>query len=136
MTARVVDAFERAHQSPAQPITTGLFAPEPTEAAFRATDPGTSMEAAKNASARVTRTRLAVLRAHVANPNGLTDYEASALAGDIGQSSAGKRRLELERLGFIERTGERRRSPSGNGRCGVWRVTAAGVAAFIETSAS
>lgn len=121
------DAFGQTRPAP---INTGLFAPETAESAFRATDPATSMNAAKHAGQRITRTRRACLNAHADRPSGLTDFELAELTG-LQQTSAGKRRLDLERDGLIERTDLTRCAPSGSAAV-VWRITAAGLALAEE----
>jgi hypothetical protein len=70
--------------------------------------------------------RLAVRRGHherhLVEDDGLTDFEYPALQ----QTSAGKRRLELQRAGLVEDSGRRRPSPSGSPVI-VWRITAVGL---------
>ena len=53
--------------------------------------------------------------------DGLTDFELADLTG-LQQTSAGKRRLELVRLGLVEATPHTRPAPSG-APARVWRVT-------------
>src|SRR4051812_33799160 len=88
--------------------------------ASRASDPQTSHQAAEAHQLTRTHDRMAVLLAHVAHPNGLTDFELAEIVGRQ-QTSAGKRRGELRDLGMIEQTDERRASPSGS-TATVWRV--------------
>ena len=73
-----------------------------------------------------------VLQAHADNPNGLNDF-ALALIVVRKQTSAGKRRLELERAGLIEFAGRREDNGEGS-EVGVYRITADGlkVAAGLE----
>lgn len=125
------DAYERSMTS--QVIDTGLFAPEVTEAAFRATDPVTSMAAAADATKRLPRTRSLVLAA-LATLRQATDFELADATG-LQQTSAGKRRLELERAGLVERVvGVTRPAPSGSA-AQVWQITPAGVRAARELAA-
>jgi hypothetical protein len=60
-----------------------------------------------------------------AGPNGLIDHEHRRINGLI-PTSAGKRRLELRRMGLVEATGRRRPTGTGNGEAEVWRLTPAG----------
>ncbi len=86
----------------------------------RATDPGTSHGAAAQARTRAPRHRELALRILQEHPEGLTDFELGAYCG-LQQTSIGKRRLELQRMGLVEATGERRPSPSGTPAM-VWRA--------------
>ena len=91
----------------------------------RATDPGTSHGAAAQARTRAPRHREIVLRVlREAGPGGLTDFQIGERCG-LQQTSAGKRRLDLQRMGLVEATGERRPSPSGTPAM-VWRYREAG----------
>ena len=93
-----------------------------SDPAARWTDPETSHEAAAaHPDVRATDRDLAltVLRAH---PDGLTDFELGVLMGRQ-QTSAGKRRCDLMRLGLVEYAGIKRPSPSGS-PARVWRVIA------------
>lgn len=92
--------------------------------ASRATDPQTSHEAAEAHPLIRSRDRMAALRAHAANPRGLTDHELADLM-QRQQTSAGKRRGELRDIGMIEQTDERRAAPSGSSAI-VWRITEIG----------
>lgn len=84
----------------------------------RTTDPGTSWRAARGVDGNTDRRR--AYDALAAAPEGLTDFE---LGDRIGrqQTSAGKRRLELQRAGLVEWSGEVRPSPSG-AHARVWRL--------------
>lgn len=63
---------------------------------------------------------LAVLRSH---PEGLTDEQTGALL-DMDKTTAGKRRLELERMGLVEMTDETR--PTKRNRSAtVWKAVVA-----------
>lgn len=93
--------------------------------AARASDPHTSHAAARDAGRRapVLRNRcLAALRA--AGERGMTDFELAA-AVCSQQTSAGKRRGELVKLGLVEYAGCKRQSPSGSDAM-VWRVVEMG----------
>lgn len=71
-----------------------------------------------------------VLAAHAAHPRGLTDDELSGnLLPDEHPGSVSRRRGTLRDLGYIGDTGERRLTRWGR-QAVVWRVTAAGLAAF------
>jgi hypothetical protein len=89
----------------------------------RTSDPATS-----RAAGSIPRNgdRAEALREHAkARCYGLTDFEL----GDRmqrQQTSAGKRRLELQRMGLIEATDETRAAPSGS-QSTVWRITHAGL---------
>lgn len=60
-----------------------------------------------------------------AGPNGLIDHEHERINGLI-PTSAGKRRLELRRMGYVESTGRRRPTGTGNAEAEVWCLTKAG----------
>lgn len=92
---------------------------------FRASDPSTSRRAAAdNFPHRGTDRWLALETfTHWAD---LTDFELADLTFKQ-QTSIGKRRKELERLGFIEWAGTERPAPSGS-MARVWRLTAEGFA--------
>lgn len=78
----------------------------------RLSDAPTSHAAARRAGEHRTKNQESVLKALRDNPEGLTDFELGALTG-LQQTSAGKRRLELERAGLVVRTQKRRPAPSG-----------------------
>lgn len=86
----------------------------------RATDPVTSHQAALFATNRAETNRVLALRVLKANPDGLTDFDLAALTG-IPQTSIGVRRGELVKMGLVEATRERRRTPSG-ALAIVWRA--------------
>lgn len=96
----------------------------------RRTDPRTSSQAAQDAFKHAVRHREIALAAHYEHPDGLTDFELAELVG-ISQPSIGKRRLELERVGFIEFAGITRPAPSGSS-ARVYRITAQGKTAYRE----
>lgn len=89
----------------------------------RTTDPESSKAAA--ASVNGPRDRDRAFRALAAHPEGLTDFELGDLIGR-GQTSAGKRRLELQRIGLVEFANDHRPAPSG-AMARVWKLTAAGL---------
>lgn len=86
-----------------------------------------SVRAAQDAYRIAARTKTLALVTHAAHPDGLTDFELAALT-NVSQPSIGKRRLDLQRDGYIEETDQTRPAPSGS-RATVWRITASGVAA-------
>lgn len=88
----------------------------------RALDPSTSVGAAVENRPRRPKHREMVLAAlRDAGPNGLTDFEIGSTVG-LQQTSAGKRRLDLQRDGPVEPVvGKRRPSPSG-AAAQVWRA--------------
>ncbi len=94
--------------------------------AARATDPGTSHEAARRASSRAAADSELVLLAHCdAGERGLTGHELEA-ATRRPYESVGPRRPGLERLGLIAKvTGMRRENERGNPEQ-VYRITNAG----------
>lgn len=91
-------------------------------------DPETSAAASQAAAKRAPAQRRAVLQVlDEAGRSGLSDYEISVRLG-ITRSSAGKRRGELTTSGYVEPTGERRRTDT-NSTALVWRVNAWGALA-------
>ncbi len=86
----------------------------------RATDPQTSHDAPNRD--RLSAHRLAALNALALGD--ATDFELEARTG-IKQTSVGKRRGELVRMGYVENTGLRRLTPSGSTSI-VWGLTDAG----------
>lgn len=97
----------------------------------RTTDPPTSHQAAAHAATKAGTMRALALRALVqAGEYGLTDFELARVT-DSQQTSIGKRRGELVRMGYVEATGTTRPAPSGLPAM-VWRVTAAGRQAHRE----
>lgn len=93
---------------------------------YKWTDTETAQWAAAQSRPRRGTQRWLALEALVARPDGATDFE---LAADVHlqQNSIAKRRLDLQRLGYVEATGRHRPAPSGC-KAMVWRVTEAGVA--------
>ena len=92
----------------------------------RRTDPETSHQAARRAAHTAATHRAVALRELVAAGHaGLTDFELAARCHSQ-QTSIGKRRGELVRMGLVEATSETRPAPSG-AQATVWRVTEAGV---------
>lgn len=99
-------------------------------ALVRNSDPDTSRDAAaKQTPGRRARGQWLVLDA-LARRGPLTDFEHEAINGLI-QTSAGKRRVELQRKGLVERTEARRATPSGSTAI-VWRITRAGLEAHAR----
>lgn len=79
--------------------------------AARPTDPVTSVMAAEQIAPRVGTDRWQVLATHYRHrEQGLDDFQLAELMGRK-QTSVGRRRGELEHMGFVEKT-ERRLSPS------------------------
>ena len=103
--------------------TDSLLQPLFDEPAARRTDPATSHEAAARVNPAGTRAR-ALLALNASGHRGLTDFERAARTG-LGQTSVGKRRLDLLRAGMVEPTGERRPSPTGTPAL-VFRITETG----------
>lgn len=88
--------------------------PTSVTAAAKATDP-----------TRLGRLQLRVLRnLDDAGEDGLTDFEHG-----FQQTSAGKRRLELLRVGLVEQAGDRTRTNVWGNPAQVWTITADGHAA-------
>jgi hypothetical protein len=85
--------------------------------------PDTEIAAAIDNAARSPKQRAQVLDAlRKAGNEGRTDYELGVELG-ILRTSAGKRRLELQRIGLVVDSGERR--PTDTGSSGVvWRAVA------------
>jgi hypothetical protein len=79
---------------------------------FRATDPGTSERAAKNASVRSGSQRHIILKVYGDYPFGLTDEEAGDISGlsENRKCCYWKRCSELRQMGFITPTGQHRKS--------------------------
>lgn len=107
--------------------------PEPIWGApvARNTDPQTAHQAAEHAAMRAgTMRALALRELAAAGDRGLTDFELAHRTRSQ-QTSIGKRRGELVRMGLVESAGSTRPSPSGSPAM-VWRVTVAGVRAAAE----
>lgn len=99
-----------------------------TFADVRPSDPDTSHEAAASQTPeRRSRGQWLVLRA-LAEHGPLTDFQHQAING-LQQTSAGKRRRELQRAGLVEAVPGV--SPSGS-RMKVWRLTAEGRQAYLD----
>ena len=76
-------------------------------------------------SARLNDTQFTVLDAIVRSLTGLADHQHAALNG-LGQDTAGKRRLELQRKGLVVQVeGERFTTPRGKDAA-IWQATNAG----------
>lgn len=96
--------------------------------AYRRTDPDTSRQAAKDNQPRRNAQQERILAALAAvGDYGATDDAVAHRVGLPGNTVATRRR-ELEQLGLVERTTERRRTSSGSTAI-VFRVTEAGAAA-------
>lgn len=93
----------------------------------RPSDPETSHAAAKKANHG--RGQTLALRA-LAEHGPSTDFELAEHTG-LQQTSIGKRRLDLQRLGHVRATEDRRPSPTGSGAI-VWALTDAGHRAAAE----
>lgn len=99
----------------------------------RLSDPDTSHGAAVIAIHQASGNRLLALRALVsAGDEGLTDFELAAVTG-VGQTSIGKRRLELCQAGYaagvFDTAGRQLRRPSPTGTPSlVWAATPDGIA--------
>jgi hypothetical protein len=104
-----------------------LLDPVTLEPSFRFTDPDTSVHAATVAAVNAGTNRALALRVHAAHPDGLTDFELAEITG-VQQTSCGKRRGELVRMGMVARTDQRRPSPSGTPAV-VWQITPGGAIA-------
>jgi|ERR1041385_683613 hypothetical protein len=104
----------------------------PREAA-RSSDPVTSVMAAEQVAPHVSAGRMLALQCHYEHPEGLDDFQLSELTG-IRQTSIGKRRGELERMGYVEK-GERRVSPSQltNSIVYSYKITEAGMTFYART---
>lgn len=97
-----------------------------SEPGARSSDPWSSHEAAALFPTRRMTDRIRVLLVHDTRPDGLTDFELADIVGRQ-QTSAGKRRCELMKIGLIEQTVLHRQTPSG-ARAIVWKITESGQA--------
>lgn len=94
----------------------------------RPSDPVTSHMAGVRAQRSASKGQWVALQALIrAGSDGLTDFELAAITG-WQQTSVGKRRLELERMGYVISTLFTRPAPSGS-PARVWAVTDAGIEA-------
>lgn len=101
----------------------------------RRTDPDTAIAAARASVKGLHAAQWQVLDAIVrAGTNGLMDCEHEALTG-VRPDSAGVRRKELERLGFVEDSGRRRQTPRGR-QAAVHVATALGRLAWEQERGS
>ena len=96
----------------------------------RTTDPDTAHAAASLQTENVKRASHRLVLSLLATHGPLTDHElaihaSSALARRVGHDSIGKRRLEVQRLGYVERTSEKRPTETG-AEAIVWAITTAG----------
>lgn len=92
----------------------------PATRLVRATDPDTSRTAAKNATRRGPSQRKRIWEA-LQRLGGATDYELAQATG-ILRSSAAKRRQELQELGHVIATNQRRATDTGTLAI-VWRCS-------------
>lgn len=87
----------------------------------RASDPGTSHEAAEAIIDRLTTIQADVLEQFLrAGPSGLTDRELTERLGTLGESTYRTRRSELTYLGLIVDSGRRATFPGSGRRHIVW----------------
>jgi hypothetical protein len=106
------------------PVT--MLGQGPVHERHRADDMATARAAADMSPEALAEGQRKVLFALAdAGSNGLIDHEHRRINGLI-PTSAGKRRLELRRMGLVEATGRRRPTGTGNGEAEVWRLTPAG----------
>lgn len=89
----------------------------------RSSDPETSHAAARDATMSASAGRLLALRT-LSERGPRTDFELAEITG-WQQTSIGKRRGECAAAGLVEKTEQRRPSPSGSSAI-VWKITAAG----------
>lgn len=107
---------------------------EPTVGPYRAGQPDTAKQAAVENAPRSGSQRGRVLAALVAaGDQGLTDWELHFAAQILRAHTAGTRRAELQKLGYVEATDQRRRTDTDS-LAVVWRVTAAGRDVFKAAS--
>lgn len=80
----------------------------------------TEKRAARSVDAQGLRDRvLEILRSH---PDGLTDDEGGVLLGEgCDRLTFGRRRNELQKAGYVAKTGERRDTPHGRSAI-VWKA--------------
>ena len=103
----------------------------PMQGQARHTDPDTSKAAASRI--RPGSAKAALLRAHSAYPNGMTDEEAAKAAQLPLHSEYATRCSELERAGYLENTDQVRTGSSGMSRV-VRRITALGLASLEKAA--
>ena len=97
--------------------------PTPPAPTARRSDPGTSWDAAKLAGRSASKHQL--LCAKALRHDDMTDFELAVHTG-VQQTSIGKRRLDLQRLGYVApQDGRKRQTPSG-AWAQVWKLTQAG----------
>jgi DNA-binding PadR family transcriptional regulator len=105
-----------------------LVAYRPADA--RATDPATARDAAALQTEPVKRASHRLVLTLLAKWGPMTDHQlAERMSRDVGRhighDNAGKRRLEMKRVGFVEKTGTTAPTPSG-GEAEVYRISSAG----------
>lgn len=123
-TLPLFDPDTEAEMFPARPPETPRILPLPERAGARRSDPETSHQAASAASVDIKESQRCVLRVYRWRGRAMLDEELIAAYADartswpdlMEQSESGirSRRCELERAGYLEKTGERRRTPGGN----------------------
>lgn len=96
----------------------------------RVTDIETAHAAAAAQTDTVKRSSHRLVLTLLAKCGPLTDHDLAAHASRetgrrIGHDSIGKRRLEVQRMGFVEKTGITAETPSGS-QAMTWRITSAG----------
>lgn len=115
---------EAVQVRPVERVRAGLLNTEPTP--VHAGDPPTAWQASVLAALRAPTLRKRVLVAfwQFSGDQGLTDYELSNALSCL-RTSAGKRRLELQRIGLVRDSGKRR--PTDTATAAVcWELTAEG----------
>lgn len=105
-----------------------LIPHQPTDA--RHTDPATAHSAAALQTEPVKRASHRLVLTLLAKWGPMTDHQLAErmsreLGRHIGHDNAGKRRLEMKRCGFVEKTGTTAPTPSG-GEAEVYRISSAG----------
>jgi len=100
----------------------------------RADDSDTAVRAGEGVQGAAAGDRLLVLRILRDHADGLTDFELAAAApGERQQTSLGKRRVELQRVGLVRPVeGVKRPAPSG-ALAQVWAITLAGRSVLAST---
>lgn len=107
-------------------VAVTLLGQGPTHERHRVDDMDTARAAADmTPEALATGQRKVLFALAEAGPGGLIDHEHQRLNGLI-PTSAGKRRLELRRMGLVESAGRRRPTGTGNAEAEVWCLTRAG----------
>lgn len=107
-----------------------LLGQVPTHHRHRAHDMDTARAAAQQTSSGLTDQQIKVLQA-LANAGevGMLDHDHERMNG-VGQTSAGRRRLELQRMGLVIDAGTRR--STGKAKAAVWKITPAGRSVYEQ----